>query len=440
LKPRPVPTGRAFQWLAAGLLPAALTPFHPGFAWAALGLDLALLVLCAWDARRAPGPGAVRVSRTVSPRLTPGRPEPVTVRVENLSGAQLRGEVRDVPPDSDTAEAERHHQRFDCPVRAAAVLSWTLTPKVRGPVPLTAVYLRMEGPLGLCARQFAVPLPDTLKAWPDAGEAARDALALAAAARSGGRTLRRVGEGREFESLREYRPGDDVRTVDWKASARRGRTIVREHRPERNQRVLLLLDCGRHMAGEVEGRRKLDWALDAALRLAHVSLAEGDQVAAVAYARTVLRAVPPQSGPSGLKGLLEGLADVQASLEESDVGAALELAFARQHRRTLVVTFTDLLDPDGAARLLERTASLRRRHLPVIVSLHDPDVSCAAQAPPEDVEAAYVRHVAGRLEADALRAVGLLRAAGAWVVRAPGAGFSAAAVNAYLQAKGRGAL
>jgi uncharacterized protein (DUF58 family) len=440
VKARPVPTGRAFTWLAAGLLPAALTPFHPIFVWAALGLDLAVLALCAWDARRAPGAGAVRVSRTVAQRLTPGRPEPVTVRVENLSAAGLRGEARDAPPEGAVADVERHHQRFECPVGAAALLEWTLLPRLRGPVQLTAVHLRLEGPLGLCARQFPVPLPDTLHAWPDAGEAAREALALAVASRSGGRGLRRVGDGREFESLREFRFGDDLRSVDWKASARRGRTIVREHRPERNQRVLLLLDCGRHMAGEVEGRRKLDWALDAALRLAHVSLSEGDQVAAVAYARTVLRSVPPQSGPRGLRALLEGLADVQASLEESDVGAALELAFARQHRRTLVVTFTDLLDPDGAARLLERTASLRRRHLPVIVSLHDPEVTRAAQEPPADVDAAYVRYVAGRLEADALRAVGLLRAAGAWVVRAPGAGFSAAAVNAYLQAKGRGVL
>jgi uncharacterized protein (DUF58 family) len=440
VSPRPVPTGRAFRWLAFGLLPAALTPFHPGFAWAALGLDLAVLVLSAWDARRAPGPGAVRVSRTVASRLTPSRPEQVTVRVENLSGSALRGEARDAPPDAAVADVERHHQRLECPAGAAALLGWTLTPLLRGPVPLTAVHLRLEGPLGLCARQFAVPLPESPRAWPDAGEAAREALALALASRTGGRGLRRVGEGREFESLREYRPGDDVRSVDWKASARRGRTVVREHRPERNQRVLLLLDCGRHMAGEVEGRRKLDWAVDAALRLAHVSLSEGDQVAAVAYARTVLRSVPPQSGPGGLRALLEGLSDVQASLEESDVGAALELAFARQHRRTLVVTFTDLLDPDGAEKLLQRTASLRRRHLPVIVSLHDPEVARAAHEPPADVDAAYVRCVAGRLESDALRAVGLLRAAGAWVVRAPGAGFSAAAVNAYLQAKARGAL
>jgi uncharacterized protein (DUF58 family) len=435
---RPVPTARAFALLAAGLLPAVLVPFHPGFAWAVAGLDAAVALLCAWDFLRAPRAADVEVRREVSPRLAPARPHPVRVRVENLGPAALRGELREAPPPG--AEVAGHHQRFECPRGAAATLTWTLTPLVRGPLRLESVHLRLEGPLGLCARQFSVPLPEHLRAWPDAREVARDALALALASRGGQRALRKAGEGREFESLREHRPGDDLRAVDWKASARRGRTIVRLHRPERNQRVLLLLDCGRHMAGSVEGRRKLDWAVDAALRLAHVSLSQGDRVAAVAYARTVLHAVPPQSGVAGLRPLLEGLAEVQASYEESDVGAALDLAFARQHRRTLVVAFTDLLDADASERLQQRLAALGRRHLPVVVSLFDPAVARAAVHPPADVEAAYARHVAARLEADAHAAVALLRAAGTHVVRAPGAGFSAAAVNAYLELKGRGAL
>lgn len=435
---RPVPTARAFALLSAGLLPAVLVPWHVGFAWAVLGLDAALALLCALDLLRAPRPADVALSREVAPRLSPARPHPVRVRVENLCGATLRGALREVPPTG--AAVADHHQRFACPPGAAATLTWTLTPLARGPLRLGDVHLRLEGPLGLCARQFSVPLPETVKAWPDPGEVARDALALALAARAGQRALRKAGEGREFESLREHRPGDDLRSVDWKASARRGRTIVREHRPERNQRVLLLLDCGRHMAGAVDGRRKLDWAVDAALRLAHVSLGQGDQVAAVAYARSVLRAVPAQSGAAGLRPLLEGLAEVQATFEESDVGAALELAFARQHRRSLVVAFTDLLDADGSERLLQRLAALGRRHLPVVVSLSDPEVARAALHPPADEDAAYARHVAARLEADAHAAVALLRAAGAHVVRAPGAGFSAAAVNAYLELKGRGAI
>jgi uncharacterized protein (DUF58 family) len=435
---RPVPTGRAFALLAAALLPAVLSPWHAGFAWAVLGMDLAVLCLCTWDFLRAPRAHDVAVSRELPARLAPARPHAVRLRVENRGRAPLRGELREAPPPG--AAVEHHHQRFACPPQAAATLTWTLTPLARGPLSLEAVHLRLEGPLGLCARQFAAPLPQALKAWPDAGEVARDALALALSARGGQRALRRAGEGREFESLRAYRPGDDLRTVDWKASARRGRTIVRERRPERNQRVLLVLDCGRHMAGAVDGRRKLDWAVDAALRLAHVSLSEGDQVAAVACARQVLCAVPAQSGHAGLRPLLEGLAEVQASLEESDVGAALDLAFARQHRRTLVVLFTDLQDPDATARLQRRLAALKRRHLPVVVSLADPALTRAALQPPETLDGAYARHVAARLESDAHTAMALLRASGTHVVRAPGAGFSAAAVNAYLELKGRGAI
>jgi len=183
--------------------------------------------------------------------------------------------------------------------------------------------------------------------------------------------VRRRTEGREFDSLREYRPGDDARTIDWKATARRAKTMVRIHRPERDQPVMLVLDCGRHMAGLVEGRRKLDHAVDAALRLAKVSLDEEDLVGVVAFAGEVRAHVPPRKGAAHLRELARALYRVEAALEESDYGGALDLCFRRHHKRTLVVVLTDLVDPETSAVLVRRTLALAPRHLPLVASLYE---------------------------------------------------------------------
>jgi uncharacterized protein (DUF58 family) len=216
--------------------------------------------------------------------------------------------------------------------------------------------------------------------------------------------------------------------------------MVRVYQPERNQPVLLLLDCGRHMAGRVDGRRKLDHAVDAALRLAKVSLDAGDMVGVLAFASDVRAYLPPRKGHEHLRLLTESLYRAEAALEESDYGRAYDFAFARSSRRSLVVLFTDLVDPDASGTLLARTLALRPRHLPVVASLLDEDLRAAALDVPDTVQDAYARQAASRLEEDYQRTAVTLRDAGALVVRAPAKGFGAAAVNTYLHVKARGLL
>jgi uncharacterized protein (DUF58 family) len=215
---------------------------------------------------------------------------------------------------------------------------------------------------------------------------------------------------------------------------------VRVHRPERNQVVLLLLDCGRHMAGEVRGRRKLDHAVDAALRVAKVSLDQGDQVGVLAFGTDVKSWLPPRKGAEQLRAVTHALYRVEATLDESDYGSALDLAFRRGSRRTLVMVMTDLLDADTAASLARRTARLVPRHLPVIASMLDADLQRAAVAVPDTLSEAYQRVVAARLEDDSRHTVAKLRDAGALVVRSAPGDFGAAAVNCYLDIKARGLL
>jgi uncharacterized protein (DUF58 family) len=437
---RPVPTLRAALLFGLGIVPAIAALGTPSLIRWALALDAAALLLVMLDFALAPRARDVELTRAVEPILSAGAMNFVRLRLELLRARRVRGWVRDLAPAQ--AQVEGNHQAFALEPRAPQVtLRYGVTPPTRGPLAFGDLYLRLLGPLGLCARQQRVAAPVDVKVYPDLVALSRDALALSAVAEpASGRTARRVAEGREFESLREYRPGDDRRTMDWKATARRARPMVRRFEPERNQNILLCLDSGRHMSGKISGRSKLDFAVDAALRLAKVGLDKGDAVGVLAAGAQVRSFLAPRRGPAHLRALTSALYDVRAELEETNFGLALDTAFARVHRRTLVVFLTELQDPQAATALLARVAALRHRHLPMIVSLEDAALGERADAVPRSTDDAYVRHVAGTLRADHRLTVARLRAAGAIVVLAPAHAFSAAAVNAYLGIKARGAL
>jgi uncharacterized protein (DUF58 family) len=425
----PVPTPLFFTLALAGLVPALLAVAVPALLWVTLAWDAALLLLAALDFLRAPT--AMSVERQVDHLFSSGLPNQVTLRI----AGEGSGEVRDLVSPGPVVTGNR--QRF----RAPASLSYTVTPQQRGDLTLGPVALRLDGPLGLCARQLTLPRTDLVKVYPDLAALSRDALKLARAhAEESRRVIKRPAEGREFESLREYRRGDDRRAFDWKATARRGKPMVRVNQPERNQTVLLLLDCGRHMAGEVLGRKKLEHAVDAALRLSKVSLDQGDQVGVMSFGATVRSWLPPRRGLDQLRAIANDLYRVQASLEESDYGAALDRAFQRRSRRALVVVLTDLLDLDTSAVLVKRTLMLVPRHLPLVASLLDEELYAAALERPKTAEQAYQRQVAARLEDDYRLTAARLRDAGARVIRAAATDFGPSAVNEYLELKARGVL
>lgn len=436
---RPVPTQRAFVVAAVGLLPAGLAVLAPSVALGCIVLDAALLIAIAVDFFRAWKVDDLHVARDVEPVLSSHRPTRVKLLIEQRAGTSglVRGLVRDELPPGVIAEGHIAPLDFE----GSTTIEYRLEATARGDLSFGDVFLRLEGPWGLCSRQLSIPCAQTVKVFPDLTALTKDALALARANEDDAR--RRVplrSEGREFESLREYRLGDDRRSIDWKASARRSRTMVRVHQPERNQVVLLMIDCGRHMAGEVHGRRKIDHAVDAALRVAKVSLDQGDLVGVIAFATEVKTWLPPRKGADQLRAIAQALYRVDASLEESDYGGAIDLAFSKGAKRTLVLMMTDLVDPDAAQALLKRARRLVPRHLPLIASMSDEAVHAAATMTPVTVLDAHRRRVAAQLETDAKTTVARLRDAGARVVRTPAKEFGPAAVNAYLDIKARGLL
>jgi uncharacterized protein (DUF58 family) len=441
---RPVPTQRAVTLL---LLAVPLWIFrlrYPALTSWAVGWDVLCLCLLIVDYLRAPKAREATFARLVPPLFAAGVPANVRYTVERAQQgarepAELQGELKDVVPEGLTPKG--HHQRFLLPPRGRGVeLQGTLTPTRRGDFTLGDLHVRLLGPFGLMQRQLQVPAQALIKVFPDIRLLDRDVGLATGDKADAKRTLRRRGQGREFDSLRDWRLGDDPRHLDWKATARRGAPTVRVHRPERNQTVLVFLDCGRHMAGNMDGRLKLDFAVDAALRLCRASVSFGDRMGLVSFAQRVLSYVPPDKGDGQIRRFCHALYRAEARLEESDYGAAFDQVFPRTKPRSLVIVLTDLLDAPSAKRLNARVGKLRPRHLPLLVSLRDHEVDKLASAVPRTAKDAYMREAAQRLEDEVRATLGELRGRGARVVRAHAAQISSAALGAYVDIKGSGAL
>jgi uncharacterized protein (DUF58 family) len=437
----PVPTLRAIAALAAGLaVPAVAALLGGGAATAAAVLaavDVLVVALVVADGLRAPAASAFQASRSVREPLSAFAPNRVEVALHSGSRRALTVEVADAPPASFDAAA--HRARLRLPPRGEARLAYDAVPRARGRHAFGDLHLRVLGPLGLAWRPVRLPLARAVRVYPDLR-----ALAPAAGgtAPEAGRAHRRGGrEGREFAALRHYVPGDDVRAIDWKATARRGAPVVREWQPERNQTVWLLVDCGRHLSVRLpDGRQALDRAVDAALAVARAAVERGDRVGAVLYGAEVERVVPPEGGRARLGPLAEALHLAAARPVEADCGAAFDVLADRQRRRALVVVFTGLSDPDSSAALVARAGLARRRHLVLVATVEDPALSGAAAARPAGEAEAFERAAAARILDEREAAAHRLAAAGVGVASVPAGALAAAVVGRYLEIKARGEL
>ncbi len=433
----PVPTRRAALLLALGALVALAALARPGWLAALLAFDLAVAAAVLVDGLRAPRAGALRARRAVREPLSAFAPNRVSLALEASGPRALRLAVADAPPAS--FESRGHRAAMRLAGHGLATLAYDVVPRQRGLHRFGDLHVRAFGPWGLAARQWRVALGREVRVYPDLRALAPVAAADAPAA---GRARARAGtEGREFASLRPYAPGDDVRLLDWKATARRGAPIVRETEPERNQTLWLVLDCGRHLAARLpDGRVKLDHAVDAALALARAAVRRGDRVGALLFGAEVARVVAPGRGGGQMAAVAEALFEAQARVEESDYAAAFDALGTRQRRRALVVVFTDLADPDTSALLVARVALLRRRHLALVAAVADSVVADAARAAPSTESEAYAHIAAQRIVEERERAEARLRGAGVEVASVPAAGLVAAVVGRYLEVKARGTL
>ncbi|MGC8668982.1 MAG: DUF58 domain-containing protein [Chthonomonadales bacterium] len=433
-------TRRWIFLLALGAVPLLAAGAAPGVVWLTLVWDGLLVALALADFMLLPPLERIQVDRVLEPSIRLGTPAEVRLRVRNGTELPWRLKLLDEPPvDAFAGLAE---WRLALPPYREQHLSYSVQARARGDAHFGDLWLQVLGRMGLVARNRRIPASTTVRVYPLITQAARFTLAARRGRlqQAGIRAAQRVGGGRQFESLRDYQPDDDFRWIDWKATARRATLTTRQYEAERSQNVILALDVGRTMLGDVDGVPKLDYAVDAALLLAYVATLADDRVGMLVFADAVEAWVPPQRGRGQVYSLLNLLYNVHARRVEPDYRSAFGYMAARWRRRSLVVCFTDLWDPDSARLSIGQLSVLQPRHLVACVTLMDTNVLRAAQAElysPTDV---YRQAAAMQVLEDRARAGAELQQRGVLVVDTPAERLSAELVNRYLEVKERAML
>jgi uncharacterized protein (DUF58 family) len=416
----------------AGAFPVLL-----GLAGACVAAYVALVAV---DAARGPRARDLRLTRLDTGNVALRRRGELGYRLENRAAVAIRAGIYETP--AETLDFESVSVEVAVRARGYAEARLGFLPRERGRVELAAVYLWVENAFGLLRRRYIVATPLELRVFPDLsaiesrGVLARRATALQA----GLRKLRMRGAGSEFESLREYLPGDGFRAIDWKASARRGRLMVEQYEAERNQQILVLLDAGRLMLARLGPQRKFDYALTAGLSVARIAQAAGDNVGFIAFGAKPLLTLAPRRGTAHSAALTQAAFDLQPRREEPDYETVLTGVKQRYTKRSLIVLFSDMFDPSASAALLAGLATLVPRHLVMCVLMNDEAIAKALDAPPQDTREAYRTSVAMLLADERTAAIATLRAKGVIVVDVPAPQLSVAVLDAYLDVKSRGAL
>jgi uncharacterized protein (DUF58 family) len=436
---RPVPTRRTGLVAALVAVVVLVLPVD-GVGRIILVANAALLLAVFVDVALAVDPRRLEVARDHPPVIALRAVGELTWRVRNPSDRTLRLALADELAPSLRSSTRR--LRATLPGGAALTSTATLRPSRRGRFELRGLVLRVEGPLGIGARQRRLPIASVLRVHPafPSREEAELRITRARVLEVGLRSARGRGGGTEFDQLREYGVDDEVRRIDWAATARAGKAMVRTYRAERNQNVLLLLDNGRVMAGQVADVPRVEHAMDALMCLTTVATRLGDRCGLVAFDRTVRAVLPARSGRDQLGRMAEAMFDLEPVLAESDYRGAFTHALARFRRRSLIVLFTDLVEQAVGESLLPALPLLVRHHIVVIAAVRDPDVVGWAVRPPEEVADAYRATAATLALAERDRAIARLRGMGAVVIDAAPGQLAPTLADTYLDLKARGGL
>jgi uncharacterized protein (DUF58 family) len=433
----PRPTRRLLLIVLLGAVPASFATLSPVFLALTIAVNLTALTLFLVDRRLAQGARAALVTRWMPLRVSRRKPFIVKLEAYNPTGRTLEVNVVDRLPESFEprdraltlrlhAKSGMHREETVVANRRGTFQIGALVAECLTPFGLGVARMRAEG-----AAQVAV-LPDTSALGQFDVLVRQRRLHEMGVAR-----VRERGEGTEIAGLRPYALGDPFARIDWKATARRGSLVSREMHAERRQDLVLLLDCGRRMAREADGRSRLDHAVEAALLLAHVALRSDDRVGLVAFADRILRVVPPVRGHTSAGVLAEAMFALEPILREPPyqmVAASVSRYF---RRRSLVVFFTDAVEPVSLEALAKPVRFLSQRHLVLCVVFEDASIERELRDEPANVAALFRSGAASELARERDRGLRQLRHAGALVLQAPAAKVSPQVVNRYLEVKAR---
>jgi uncharacterized protein (DUF58 family) len=434
MRPSPRFLRLLWAWLAFGLISSFWQPLV--MAWAVAGA--ALLLLFAVDVLLVLLAEPPRIDRIIAASQPVGVWRPVLLTIENPSSHALHLRLFDHYPAA--AQTEGLPLAIRVPARSRSETRYQIRFTERGEHGFPHIEALLEAPLRLALRRLLAPVAHRVRVYPNFAAVAKYALLATdhRLSQLGIRQKRRRGEGLEFHQLREYREGDALRQVDWKASSRLRKLISREYQDERDQQIFFLLDCGSRMRAKEGALSHFDEALNAMLLLAHVALRQGDAVGCLSFGHDT-RSVRPGKGSATLNVLMEKLFDLHAGFNAPDYRKAATDLAKLTDKRSLVLILTNLRDEDGD-ELIAAVNLLRKRHLVLVASLRETAVAALLAKPAADFEAALTVAAARHYFNARSRALDRLKRLGALVLDVEPAGLPVALVNRYLEIKRSGAL
>jgi uncharacterized protein (DUF58 family) len=440
-------SGRFVALLALGIVPVVVLGAQEGTAYLAVAGWIVLCVLLGvLDLLLAASPRRVVLERLLPSRVRLGAEAASELLVTNTGKRTIRGQIRDAWEPSAGLDRSRHP--LNVPPGERRRITGTLTPWRRGERRVAEVTIRSWGPLKLCGRQATLSAAGRIRVLPPFAARKHLPSRLARLRELDGMTSVQLrGQGTEFDSLREYVRGDDVRSIDWRATARRhdptsgsgARVMVRTWRPERDRRVILVIDTARTSAARIENEPRIDTAFESALLLAALASRAGDRVDLLAYDRTVRGRVQGAAGADLLARMVDAMAGIEPALIEMDWSAVPTQVAAITSQRSLVVLLTSIEAPGASRGLLSVLPQLAKKHTVVVASVTDPE-TLRATAQRSNRDGVYRAAAAERSLLDVARVTAAIQRSGGDVVTGSPADLPPALSDRYLALKAAGKL
>jgi uncharacterized protein (DUF58 family) len=433
---------RFYVLLAFGVVPLSLSWNMPQLRYAVFAYDVVLVIAAIADhimSRRLLGEFSIR--RTFDGRFAIGDPTVVTLLIENPSERTFDIRAKDEHPPEMILNGFREAE-FTLEPGGTAEFSYRLTPPRRGSYEFGRTAIRFLSRMGLVWCQTAIGEPRSVKVYPNMRRA-REVELKALGARSFIAIQRRAvrrGEGREFESMRDYVRGDELRHISWTATARRSRLTTRQYQIERDQTIVVALDAGRLMTGRIGQMTKFDTAIQATLALMSASARAGDSCGLVVFGRRVRRYLPPKHGPEHMDAVLELLYDVEPELIEPSYARAFQFIASNTKRRSLAVILTDLIDKESSHELINSLRLLRPRHLPLVVTIGDRDLNAVVGRSPGDIRDVFTQSAAEEVIYQREAALRLVESLGGLALDVTAQTLAPRLLETYLRVKERGML
>ena len=433
---------RFFILLAIGFVPLSLSWNFPALRTAVFACDVLLVVLAFVDyfiSRKLPAELTIR--REFDKRFAIGDANEVRLKTGNGSAKTFRLQIKDeFPPEMILSG--RREANFIIDGQRSAEFSYVLTPPRRGKYEFGRTAVRHFSRLGLVWCQNYLNKAEAVKVYPNmrrAREMELKALGANSVLAVQRKAVRR-GEGREFESLRDYVRGDELRHISWTATARRNKLTARQYQIERDQTILIALDAGRLMTGRIGDETKFDTAIHASLALISAAARGGDNCGLMVFGRRVRKFLPPKRGVEHLDAVLESLYDLEPELIEPSYSRAFQFVAANSKKRAFVVILTDLVDKDSSKELITSLKLLRPRHLPLVVCIGDRDLNSTVSEIPSDIKNVFVQSAAEEIVRQRESALRLVESIGGLALDVTTNTLAPRLLETYLRVKERGML